>query len=277
MLALHDYYQALRKLPKMVVFPCKHPNAGIAIEVPNVYAAFGIDPLDVNQYANLKDMKQLLQQYLFESLSAKQDSVLGEFWKGFKYLRSSYHHELPRFDVSADLGVRLYGFNSGPQIKKNAGPDSVLLDKITFKVTSGIGSWLLEPRLFARYLHDRGLAVERDSETPVRSKFNCLSELMHSVEPRVVLAAQRAVLIAPVDDRDDLFPRTLAEKDQLEILCDLSATMGLTVQDTANLLADVVKASPQLSSYSNFQRRHNPVNAVAAEVETLLPGAPAMA
>lgn len=254
MLDLHSNRERLLGLAPMIVRPCKYPKVGLHLELPGLYATFGINPLDVQQYPQLLDLKALVREHLFDSKSARDESLLGQFWAGIKYARPSYRDEYPRVEVTVDFGVRHYSFAGGPQMIKNAGPGSELRDHLIVKVFNVPGCWHIELEEFSKYLQERGLAIpdERNAKAfkPLSLELR-LSALLHRVEPGVVLAARRASQVF-LDKCDAPELLSWVEKDNLQILEDLALALDAPVGFLASHINAVINDNAQLRSYTEW-------------------------
>lgn len=254
MLQLHDYYAELLSLPQMLVRSCVSPRAGIQLEMAGVYDKFQIDALDASQYPKLLSVKDLLQQFLFESRSGKVDSLFGQYWQGAKYTKSSYSDETPRMDITVDYGAHYYTFSSGPQMMKNAGPDSNFKDRLIFKVSNAPGQWRLDLEDFSKYLQERGVARPHE-----KNKFQfevCdakarLENLLVSVPPQIVMTIRRAALTT-LENADTPQMLTWIDKDNNRVLEDMSASVGLSPMDAAALVEPTILSSDHLRQFFEF-------------------------
>lgn len=259
MFSLHDDRDRLMGLNPLVVRACKYPRAGLQIELHGVYAAFGIDPLDVRQYPRLLALKDLVREHLFESKSPQHESLLGQYWAGTKYVRAAYQYELPRVDASVDFGARYYTFATGPQMVKNAGPESELKDRLIVKVFNAPGYWLVELKSFSRYLQERGLATAHPQNAVAFEPLALpqrLWHLLHSVEPSIVLAAQRSAQLHLAQANQ---PEMLSwvDKDNRVVLEDLAMSVGAPLTAVVQLIEPLIQESAQLKAHSRWSKIHH--------------------
>lgn len=226
----------------MVISPCRLPESGINIECNGVYAAYGIDALDPAQYDSVLNLKSLLMEYLFESRSTTHPALLSQMWSGYKYTRLPAAAIPSRYSVAPDTGVRCYTYTSGPRIQKIAGVDSMFKDRISFKVAPGMNLSQVRPAAFAIYLLDRGVALLSGDPVVRRSKLDQFTDLLHRVEPGVVLAAVRAA----TDQSQSNLPANSA------LLRDLSEMLDQSVEETITMLGEVLLDSAKLRPYLDF-------------------------
>lgn len=267
MFDLHDFRRNILSLQPMVVRSCKYPRVGVQIELPGIYAACALNPLDVTQYAKMLRLKDLVREHLFESKSPSEDSLLGQYWSGAKYGRSVYQNEIPRVDAICDFGVRYYTFASGPQMVKNSGFDSELKDRLIFKVFNAPGHWLLEIEAFSQFLQERGLAVPHERNAAAFISISAkqrLIDLLHRVEPSIVMALQRSadVYLAKPEALELL---SWVDKDNLQILMDFSVCLSMPAEELALSIAPAIESNPQLRQISKWAIRSLPVADESAE------------
>lgn len=228
MYPLHEHYAQLTSLPTFVLVPCQTQGSVIRIDCPNVYATFAVDPLDPAQFDKVRGLKALLLQYIFESRSCRYDSLLGQLWAGRQHDRHRSHGVRPRFETRVSVGVRLYGFNTGPRIVTMAGPNGPLRDRMSFTYGALAGNEAITPQEFALYLHDRGLAQLLGDPVVPRTKAEQAAALLNSIEPRTCVDALHACR------RND---------HEHPALIDLATMLGISTTQACSLLPEAAAGS----------------------------------